>query len=242
VTELDLFALGVWWIPIPLPGGGRRVNAWAIEDVAGGIALFDCGDGGTESLIAVVSGLAEAGFTLDDIQRIVVSHAHPEHCGGARRIQELARREVSVFASAADGRALRGALDRIHVLEDGVRFQFRYFGASAVALPGHSAGLMGLFAEEPGLLFSSDHLIHEIVPWVTVGRASEEGEGDPVDAYRRSLRRIARLDARVVLPGRGAPFAGHRRVAREVLASLDRIYPRTAPGAGMAASMAGAMP
>jgi glyoxylase-like metal-dependent hydrolase (beta-lactamase superfamily II) len=242
VTELDLIALGVWWIPIPLPGGGGRVNAWAIEDVAGGIALFDCGDGGTESLTAMVSGLAEAGVTLNDIQRIVVSHAHPEHCGGARRIQELARRGVSVFASAADGRALRGALDRVHVLGDGVRFQFRHFGASAVALPGHTAGLMGLFAEEHGLLFSSDHLVHGFVPCVSVGRAWEESDGDLVDAYRRSLRRVARLAARVVLPGRGVPFAGHRRVAREVLAALDRTYPRAAPvvGSTAAAGLAGA--
>jgi glyoxylase-like metal-dependent hydrolase (beta-lactamase superfamily II) len=244
VTELDLIALGIWWIPIPLAGAGGRVNAWAIEDVDGGIALFDCGQGAPESLSALVNGLAEAGATLDDIQRIVISHAHLEHCGGAGRILETARREVTVFASAADGRPLRAALGQVHLLRDGDRFEFRHFGASAVALPGHTGGLMGLFAEEHGILLSSDHLLHGLVPCATVGREMDDGEHDLVAAYRRSLRRVADLDVRVVLPGRGAPFAGHRRVVREVLASLEVIHPRAvrAAGAGDAAGVAGNAP
>jgi glyoxylase-like metal-dependent hydrolase (beta-lactamase superfamily II) len=230
VTELDLIALGIWWIPIPLPGarGRESVNAWAIEDIDGGVALFDCGHGAPESLAAIVRGLAEAGSTLDDVQRIVISHAHLEHCGGAHRILGTARREVSVFASAAEGSELRSALYRLHVLRDGDRFQFRHFGASAVALPGHTAGLTGLFDEEHGILFSSDHLVHGFAPCATVGPAWDAGDHEPVDAYRRSLRRVARLDARVVLPGRGAPFAGHRRVVREILGTLAVIPSRAA--------------
>ena len=222
MSELDLIALGIWRIPIPLPEAGGRgsVNVWAIEDLDAGITLFDSGHGGPESQAALVRGLAQAGATLDDVQRIILSHAHLAHFGGAPRIVEAARREVGVFASAEDARCMGCALAGVHSLREGDRFRFRRFAATALALPGHTAGLMGLLAEDAGILFSSDHLVNGMYPTPTVQRDWARPGLDPIAAYRASLRRVAALAVQVVLPGRGEPFGGHRRVVREVLAAL----------------------
>jgi glyoxylase-like metal-dependent hydrolase (beta-lactamase superfamily II) len=236
MTELDLNALGIWWIPIPLLCGNglAKANVWAIEDVDGGIALFDCGYESSASVDALTFGLAEAGASLDDVQRIILSHAHPEHCGAARWITNMSRRSVAVFASRQEARALRSAIDRVYVLQEPDSFFFRHFEATVLELPGHTPGLLGLFAEAEGFLFSSDHLVQDCPPGAMLGVSS----GDPrsvaeaLDEYQDSLTRVAKLDVRVVLPGRGAPFAGHRRVARESAAALRR-EPRCAlPAAG----------
>lgn len=234
MTEFDLNALGIWWIPIPLPGsdGQAKINAWAIEDVDGGIALFDCGFEGSESVDALAFGLAEAGATLEDIQRIIISHAHREHCGAARWISNASRRSVAVFASRSEARALRGTIDRVYALRGDDRFVFRHFEATAVELPGHTAGLTALYAEDQGVLFSSDSLVQDCAP----GAGLDVPPDDPgalvkaARAYLDSLQRVAALDVRVVLPGRGAPFAGHRRVAGELSAALGRDLDRALPG------------
>lgn len=219
MTELDLMALGIWRIPIPLPARGVVVNAWAIEDANGGIALFDCGLDSPESLAALADGLAEANASLDDVRRLILSHGHPEHAGGARHVLGRPARPVPVFVSGAEPLTLPGAGGHVHPLRDGDRLQFKRFVATALHTPGHTAGLSCLFAEEQGILFSSDHLLHGVEPIATCDLANDDL--DAVQAYRKSLLRLGALDVRVVLPGRGAPFAGHRRVVREVLSVLE---------------------
>jgi glyoxylase-like metal-dependent hydrolase (beta-lactamase superfamily II) len=215
VTELDLNALGVWWIP--LPAGDGSVNAWAIEDADGGITLLDCGCGSPETLGPLASGLAQAGATFADVRRMVLSHADPDHAGGVRLVLDRAHPDVTVHASRAQSRALAGGVARVLEIRDGDRLLFRRFRAKALLLSGHAAGLTTLFAEKEGLFFSADQLLHGAVPIAT---CDGEAGSRALDAYRSSLRRIGALDVRVVLPGRGAPFAGHRRVVREVLSSL----------------------
>jgi glyoxylase-like metal-dependent hydrolase (beta-lactamase superfamily II) len=218
VTELDLRALGIWRIPIPLPGTHPRetVNAWAIEDVDGGLALLDCGFDAPESVAALADGLDEGGMSFHSVRRVILSHAHAEHSGGVRRVIDLADPDVAVHASRAQAVRLRRSCRRAYPLRDGERLRFRWFAASALRMPGHTAGLTCLFAEDEGVFFSSDHLLNGIVPVVTCAPAN----ADLREAYRASLLRLGALEVRVVLPGRGAPFAGHRRVVGEVLASL----------------------
>jgi glyoxylase-like metal-dependent hydrolase (beta-lactamase superfamily II) len=104
-------------------------------------------------------------------------------------------------------------IDRVYVLRDGDSFIFRHFEATVLWLPGHTAGLTALLGDAEGVLFSSDHLVQENSPSAT-------HDPESIGTYHDSLQRVAALDVRVVLPGRGAPFAGHRRVAREFAAAL----------------------
>jgi glyoxylase-like metal-dependent hydrolase (beta-lactamase superfamily II) len=104
VTESDLRDLGILRIPVPIPfpQAGGPVNVYAVEDADGGIALFDAGLGSREAEAALQAGLAAAGRRFDEVTRIVVSHGHVDHYGGARTAVEKSGKDVPVHAHPAD--------------------------------------------------------------------------------------------------------------------------------------------
>lgn len=104
IAEADLAALGIHRISIPIPflEAGGPVNAYAIEDRDGGLLLFDSGLGSPQASAAMAEGLARIGRSPRDISRIVVSHGHIDHYGGAAGLLEQAGREVPVHAHPRD--------------------------------------------------------------------------------------------------------------------------------------------
>jgi glyoxylase-like metal-dependent hydrolase (beta-lactamase superfamily II) len=89
-TTGELAALGVHRIavPIPFPQAGGPVNVYALEETGGGLVLFDSGLGSTEAHAALEDGFSRIGRGFDEVTRIVVSHGHVDHYGGARFVQE----------------------------------------------------------------------------------------------------------------------------------------------------------
>jgi glyoxylase-like metal-dependent hydrolase (beta-lactamase superfamily II) len=89
-------------------------------------------------------------------------------------------------------------------------------------LPGHTPGMICLWEPAHRLLLSADHLLEKTSPnpIVELGPNGEDGVWRPLVAYLGSLARARSLDAALVLPGHGAPFAGHR----EVIDGLVRFY------------------
>jgi glyoxylase-like metal-dependent hydrolase (beta-lactamase superfamily II) len=104
ISEQDLADLGIHRIsmPIPFPEAGGPVNAYALEDRDGGLCLFDAGLGSPEAEAAMEAGLRHIGRRPEDVHRIVVSHGHVDHYGGARTLLEKAGRPVPVFAHPRD--------------------------------------------------------------------------------------------------------------------------------------------
>jgi len=104
IAEADLAALGIHRISIPIPflEAGGPVNAYAIEDRDGGLLLFDSGLGSPQAAAAMAEGLARIGRSPRDITRIVVSHGHIDHYGGAAALLEQAGHEVPVEAHPRD--------------------------------------------------------------------------------------------------------------------------------------------
>jgi glyoxylase-like metal-dependent hydrolase (beta-lactamase superfamily II) len=104
MTEADLPALGVHRIPIPVPfpQAGGPVNVYAVEERDGGLLLFDSGLGTPEAHAALEEGFRRLGRRFDEVRRIVVSHAHVDHYGAARFVEERAGRELPAFAHPAD--------------------------------------------------------------------------------------------------------------------------------------------
>jgi len=104
IAEADLAALGIHRISIPIPflEAGGPVNAYAIEDRDGGLLLFDSGLGSPQASAAMADGLARLGRSPGDISRIVVSHGHIDHYGGAASLLEQAGHEVPVQAHPRD--------------------------------------------------------------------------------------------------------------------------------------------
>jgi glyoxylase-like metal-dependent hydrolase (beta-lactamase superfamily II) len=78
------------------------VNAYALEDRDGGLVLFDSGLGSREARAAMADGLARIGRSARDVRRIVVSHGHIDHYGGAAALLEEAGHPVPVQAHRRD--------------------------------------------------------------------------------------------------------------------------------------------
>jgi len=76
-------------------------------------------------------------------------------------------------------------------------------GWEVVYTPGHSFGHVCLWSARRGLLLSGDHLLPGITPPVAFERGMD---ADPLRSYLDSLRSIAALRPRLVLPGHGRPF------------------------------------
>jgi len=84
---------GLW--RIPLSGGSVNAYVWQGED---GLTLVDCGYAGDGRRILHL--LSEAGYSLRDVRRIVITHGDVDHIGGL-----------------AEAQAATGALVMAHVLE-----------------------------------------------------------------------------------------------------------------------------
>lgn len=73
-------------ISVPTPFYVGPVNVYLIEEDP--LTLIDAGPRAESSLEALRSGLAKLGYRFPDIKRIIISHAHADHYGLARVIQE----------------------------------------------------------------------------------------------------------------------------------------------------------
>ena len=88
-------ALCVWRIPT---AGRAMINSYALVGDDGAVTLVDCGV--KRAPARIVRGLAAIGKHPADVTRIVLTHAHPDHVGGAA---EVARRTGAPLAlHAAD--------------------------------------------------------------------------------------------------------------------------------------------
>ena len=74
-------------------------------------------------------------------------------------------------------------------------------------LPGHTPGSICLYDEADGALFSGDVIYDDVL-------LDELRESDISD-YLHTMRRLRAIPVRVVYPGHGAPFDGHRM--REII-------------------------
>ncbi|MFV1990847.1 MAG: MBL fold metallo-hydrolase [Acidimicrobiales bacterium] len=79
-------------LPIALPGLGH-VNCYILED-GDGFTIVDPGLPGPPSIRALRRGLKRAGVTTKQIRRVIVTHSHPDHFGGAGYLQQACGAEV----------------------------------------------------------------------------------------------------------------------------------------------------
>jgi glyoxylase-like metal-dependent hydrolase (beta-lactamase superfamily II) len=76
-------------ISVPTPFYIGPVNVYLIADDP--ITLIDTGPKTKEAIEALRNGLREAGFRVSDLRRIVLTHAHEDHCGLARSLRHEAK-------------------------------------------------------------------------------------------------------------------------------------------------------
>src|SRR2546425_9434530 len=81
-------------ISLPTPFYIGAVNVYLIKEDP--VTIIDTGPKTNEAIDALRSGLRQAGLTVSDIRRIVLTHAHEDHCGLARSLRDEAK-DAEVF-------------------------------------------------------------------------------------------------------------------------------------------------
>ena len=76
-------------ISLPTPFYVGDVNVYLIREDP--VTLIDVGPKTPEAAAALARGLADHGLRFNDVRRIVLTHAHEDHCGLARRIRDEAK-------------------------------------------------------------------------------------------------------------------------------------------------------
>ena len=102
-------------ISVPTPFYVGPVNVYLIAEDP--VTLIDTGPKTKEAVEALRDGLRRARFRVADIRRIVLTHAHEDHCGLARSLRDEAKEaEVLVHGWETGHRASRLEYDEHRAL------------------------------------------------------------------------------------------------------------------------------
>lgn len=211
--------------------GAADTNSYAVSDGDGGLTLVDCGL--RRGPRRIVAGLRAIGRHPGDVRRIVLTHAHTDHAGGAAEM--AARTGAPVAAHAAEvpwleaGRhpdydpSLRAG--RLMMRLPGRRFrpvrvderladgQPLDGGLRVVATPGHTPGSICLLHEPSRTLIVGDTLFHRLRLRLSPGMICWDARRNA-----RSARVLGELAYDRVAFTHGAPITeGAREAVRAVV-------------------------
>jgi glyoxylase-like metal-dependent hydrolase (beta-lactamase superfamily II) len=171
-------APGVFRIPTV---GRNLVNSFALLEGDGSVTLVDTGL--KRAPARIVAGLAAIGRHPSDVTRIVLTHVHPDHAGGAAEMSRRTSAPVLVHGDDHDwartgeirgsndpttrlGRLFaRTGVSRIEAFEPGPALRDGDVlpvggGLRVVHTPGHSPGHVSLLLETTGTLITGDALFN----------------------------------------------------------------------------------
>jgi glyoxylase-like metal-dependent hydrolase (beta-lactamase superfamily II) len=194
VTEV---APGVHAIPL--------IGATAYAILEDEITIIDAGMRG--SLPRLHAAIRALGRSPEEIARFVVTHAHPDHIGGAGGAAVFVHpsdRERAVRLNAGT-LARRFAVRRLGQTTDLVDGEVLpvLAGLRVIHTPGHTPGSVCLFAERDGVLFIGDAL------WCDAARVLHRPNrywSEDLAAARMSVRRLTDLDVGTILFGHLPPL------------------------------------
>jgi len=231
---------GIRRLTLPLPTGPKHVHCYLVDGT-----LFDTG-----------LGLGDAPWASAEIERIAITHFHPDHVGGA-----------AAAAAATGAPVYQGALDyaqceRVWGTDDWPERMAAWFTKHGVPPEnlyelieqGHAFASFIRYALDPDLLYEGSTLAgwdvielpghadghlgflrdgvliagdHLLRPISPAVGLYPESRPDPLGDYLASLERTAQLAPRVVYPGHGEPIADPAGRARELIAHHHERLART---------------
>jgi glyoxylase-like metal-dependent hydrolase (beta-lactamase superfamily II) len=170
-----LLAPDVWRIPLI----GDYVNGFMLRDPDGQITLIDMGI--ASSGAKVIAALRSIGSDPSDVSRLMLTHCHPDHAGGAAYVSRETGRPVDIHAEDAEYvrtgtqpdvdqtsgigklfRKLPAKTEKFTVGEELTDGQVVPFagGIRVVHTPGHSPGHASYLHEESGVLITGDAIFN----------------------------------------------------------------------------------
>jgi glyoxylase-like metal-dependent hydrolase (beta-lactamase superfamily II) len=224
-----------------IPTAGRNlVNSFALLQDDGSVTLVDTGL--KRAPARIVAGLAAIGRHPRDVTRIVLTHVHPDHAGGAAEMSRRTGAPVLVhgddhgwaragrISSANDRSTLMGRLfartgdAKIEAFEPGPPLTDGEVlpvsgGVRVVHTPGHSPGHVSLLVEETGTLITGDALFN--FPWMRRARISPAFLCSDFAMTKRTAHRLGELEYDVAAFTHGPEITEHaRETVRGILADL----------------------
>jgi len=183
-------------------------NVYLVVDSEG--ALIDSGYGDEESVgsrLDYVNSFAELRLAY-----ILITHAHPDHLGGARKIKESTGAHIVLHP--AETRATDVSADKF--VEEGDVLTLDGASLEVLHTPGHSPGHVCFLLKEKGILFSGDH----VLGMGTTAMSPPQGD---MAQYIDSLRKLLDYDIEMICPGHGPPITAPRQKLEELIQHrLDR--------------------
>jgi glyoxylase-like metal-dependent hydrolase (beta-lactamase superfamily II) len=205
--------------PSPSPSGSALTGGWHRVDLSSvsayllirgsEAAIVDLGN--PNSGKAIEAGLTAAGVGWDAVRHIILTHRHLDHAGGTAEVAPKVT-AASLYSGAADLAAINSPTP-LKPVNDGDEI----FGLQIIGTPGHTAGHVAVFDPSTGVLAAGDALR------TTQGLAGPDpGYTADMTQAAASVRKLAALKVRTILPGHGAPLTSG---AAEALAALAAAQP-----------------
>ncbi|MBD2861431.1 MBL fold metallo-hydrolase [Paenibacillus oceani] len=216
-------------------------NVYALDCGNGEYTLIDAGSGIEPELL--LRRLEEDGIAPERVTRLLLTHGHADHAGGAGAIRERLGVEVvaaeetarmvelgdEVRTSLAEARAsgtyppwyrLRPCrIDR--TVAAGDKITAGDLSLQVIAAPGHSFDMVCYYCPELKALFSADAVF-------AGGKLAVIRTPDfSLDAYRQTITGLSKLEVEQLFPGHG--YAVTERGGEDVAAAHRRFREGVAP-------------